>query len=304
MTSMLAKAQPSSYAHARPWPHATFFGLTRTLATMFPGVASPSLQGDPLLATHDIWKTLGTVPVLAGVTLCIRDRVVVGRRMGQIVALLGPSGIGKTTLLKVLAGLETPDRGLVFGPLGRPLALASVGMVFQSSPLLRHRTALDNLRVAGRILGLCAPSAHDRAMALLERFHLANRAHAYPAELSGGERQRIAIAQQIMVPRAVLLLDEPFSGLDPSAANQVRAAIVEAADADDCNTVVLVTHDIGAALAAADQVLVLGRAPHGAGAVVRCLYDLVDLGCCARAKRECGDATALHRELRSLFRAL
>ncbi len=224
---------------------------------MFPDVATSPLPGDPLVAAHDIWKTRRRRSRLGG-----SHGVHSGSHRGG--SAHGTGG-GPARAVRYWkddpaasprgARVSRPNRGSVVGPFGRPLEPGSVGVMFQHSPLLRHRTVLGNLTLAGNIRGLSAEVAKSRASGLLERFRVAHRASAYPAELSGGERQRLAVAQQMMVPRAVLLLDEPFSGLDPSAAETVRAAIVEAADADDCNTVMLVTHDVHAALAAADQVL-------------------------------------------------
>jgi NitT/TauT family transport system ATP-binding protein len=289
-----ASLQPSS-----------MFGLTRTLATLFPGQALPTLNGDALLSVQNVWKALGGEQILAGVSFDIRDRIVVGRRMGQIVGLLGPSGIGKTTLLRIIAALDRPDHGVVTGPFGFPVVAGCVGTVFQHSPLLRHRTVLGNLMVAGRVLGLSSTQAKARADQLLSRFRLAHRSGAYPAELSGGERQRAAIAQQIMLPRRLLLMDEPFSGLDPSAIEDVRAVLLETADADDANTILIVTHDIRTVLATADQVLALGRRPAGAGAIVRLSCDLVEHGYCRPGSREpAGDLRGLEAELRGLFREL
>jgi ABC-type nitrate/sulfonate/bicarbonate transport system ATPase subunit len=108
-----------------------------------------------------------------------------------------------------------------------------------------------------------------------------------------------------MVPRRLLLLDEPFSGLDPKAIEDVQAALLETADADDANTILFVTHDIRTALATADRVIVLGRRSAGPGAVVRLSCDLVETGYCSPGSREpAGDLRGLEAELRGLFREL
>jgi len=157
----------------------------------------------------------------------------------------------------------------------------SVGVVAQDYPLFLHRTVLGNLLVAGAQAGLSSPQARKKAMGLLERFGLAAIALEYRAQLSGGQRQRVAIAQQFMCSEHFLLLDEPFSGLDPLAADEVCALTQEVAHADDLNTIVVVTHDIWAAVTVADHLWLLGRDrdEHGApiaGARVQFTYDLIE----------------------------
>src|SRR5205814_292625 len=119
---------------------------------------------------------------------------------------------------------------------------------FQNYPLLRHRTVLSNLELAGAANGMARGDARKRALELLERFCLAERARFYPAQISGGQRQRVAIAQQLMHPKHLLLMDEPFSGLDPAALEQVMHLVVEVANMDELNTILIVTHDIRAAM--------------------------------------------------------
>jgi ABC-type nitrate/sulfonate/bicarbonate transport system ATPase subunit len=129
---------------------------------------------------------------------------------------------------------------------------------------VRHRTAEDNLLLAGAIAGLPKKRAQARARELLVRLELEDRAHLYPSALSGGQRQRVAVAQQLMAPRKLLLFDEPFSGLDPARIDEVCRLVVDVCskegDAQD-RVVVLVTHDVHAALAVSDVVMLLG---HGA----------------------------------------
>ena len=125
--------------------------------------------------------------------------------------------------------------------------------------------------------------ARRKAQELLERFGLAERAALYPAQLSGGQRQRVAIAQQFMCSEHFLLLDEPFSGLDPIAVGRVSAMLTEVANLDELNTIIVVTHDINAALEVADTVWLLGRDRDAAGkaipgARVQGTYDLMECG--------------------------
>jgi polar amino acid transport system ATP-binding protein/sulfate transport system ATP-binding protein len=208
---------------------------------------------ETLLAIHDVHAELGGRPVLRGVDAAIRNIVrpdVAGQ--GQVVGVLGPSGSGKTTLLRVLAGLAAPARGRVLVD-GAPVRPGAVGVVFQRCPLLEHRTVLGNL---------------------------AAREDAWPRELSGGERQRVAILQQLLCGHTFLLMDEPFSALDPLHKARACELIVEVSRLGERNTVVVVTHDIPEAAKVCDTLWLLGRerAPSGEpvpGSRIVETYDLI-----------------------------
>jgi NitT/TauT family transport system ATP-binding protein len=263
---------------------------------MIPGASI----GEVVLRVREVSIARGATRILDRVSFDVVDRIREGRITGQVVSLLGPSGVGKTTLLRVIAGLEAPARGEVVGPLGAPLDTHAVGLVFQHYPLLNHRTVEENLVVAGRIGGLDRVRVKKRARELLERLGLDTRADFYPAQLSGGQRQRVAIAQQLVLPRRVLLLDEPFSGLDPAAIADVASLVTEVADDHELNTVVVVTHDVRAALRVSDTILLLG--PGANGAQVTKTYDLVDLGVAWEHARPHAVADLEH-EIESRFRA-
>jgi polar amino acid transport system ATP-binding protein/sulfate transport system ATP-binding protein len=267
-------------------------------------------QGEVLLAAKEISLTLGGNKILSNVSFDVIDRVRPNVITGQIVALLGPSGVGKTRMIRIIAGLDPPDSGVVLGQNSTPVAPGSVGVVFQDYPLLRHRTVEDNLIVAGTMKGMKFVDAERHARELLEKFRLGERASFYPAQLSGGQRQRVAIAQQLVVPKHLLLMDEPFSGLDPAALDEVIRLLVEVANLDELNTILLVTHDIHSALVISDTVFMLGRdhAPDGKvvpGAKIQSTYDLVEKGLAWRADvEEDPKFIALEREVRSKFKEL
>ena len=239
-------------------------------------------KDEVLLDVAGVRLELGESLILEDLSFQVIDRVREGTITGQVVGLLGPSGVGKTRLLRIIAGLDVPDKGTVRGQNGAELDPGSVGFVFQDYPLLQHRTVRSNLELAGRIGGMTAEKAHKRASELLETFRLTDRGTFYPAQLSGGQRQRVAIAQQIMQPCRLLLMDEPFSGLDPEALDSVMRLIVEVANMDELNTIVLVTHDIRAAMVVSDTLHMLGRERKPdkpvTGARVVWSYDLVERG--------------------------
>jgi polar amino acid transport system ATP-binding protein/sulfate transport system ATP-binding protein len=176
--------------------------------------------------------------------------------------------------------------------------------------LLRHRTVMGNLVTAGVMNGMKRDDARAAAAALLKRFGLSERADFYPAQLSGGQRQRVAIAQQLVKQKVLLLMDEPFSGLDPSALDDVIKFMIQVRDMDELNTIVIVTHDIHAALTVSDTVFMLGRerAADGkvsSGAHIKQTYDLVDLGLAYRENLD--DAPPFHelqKKIKEQFKAL
>jgi NitT/TauT family transport system ATP-binding protein len=264
------------------------------------------VKDEVLLDVSDVHLTLGETVVLSDLSFRVVDRVREGTITGQVVGLLGPSGAGKTRLLRIIAGLDAPDRGKVRGKDGAALPAGSVGYVFQDYPLLEHRTVRGNLELAGRIGGMHHTTAHKRASELLEKFHLSDRGAFYPAQLSGGQRQRVAIAQQIMKPRQLLLMDEPFSGLDPAALDRVMKLIVEVANLDELNTIVLVTHDIRAAMAVSDTLHMLGHTRKDGGltpgARVIWSYDMVERGLAWRTDLESlPEFAALESEIKRRF---
>jgi NitT/TauT family transport system ATP-binding protein len=264
-----------------------------------------------LLKVENVSVAKSGVPILRDVNLEIRDIVRPDKTVGQVVGLLGPSGIGKTTLFRVLAGLDAPDTGKVLiGEEQKPVARGRVGVVAQHYPLFAHRTVLGNLMVAGKQAGLSGEQAREKAQGFLKRFGLEDKAKHYPPQLSGGQRQRVAIAQQFMCSENLLLLDEPFSGLDPMAVDRVSELLNEVACMHELNTIIVVTHDIGAALEVADTIWLMGRDrdPQGniiPGARIQESYNLIERGLAWRD----GIATTpefmlMMREIRARFPSL
>jgi polar amino acid transport system ATP-binding protein/sulfate transport system ATP-binding protein len=212
---------------------------------------------------------------------------------GQVVGFLGPSGIGKTQLFRIVSGLNKPTSGHVYinnCHCGRPdcgkdkceVRAGDVGVVAQSYPLFYHRTVKSNLMIAAMQTEKDSKVAMDKIMGYLTEFGLADKLLSYPGSLSGGQRQRIAIIQQILCSAHYILMDEPFSGLDPINLEKVASLIQQVANMDDLNTVIVVTHDVTAACAVADHIWMLGRDHDAAGATIDGSYivksyNLIDL---------------------------
>jgi glutamate transport system ATP-binding protein len=207
----------------------------------------------PLLALERVNKWFGDNHVLRDVTL--------GVERGEVVVVIGPSGSGKSTLCRCINRLETIDGGSIAldgVPLpeeGRALARlrADVGMVFQSFNLWAHRTVLDNVTLGPvKVRGVARREARERAMALLARVGIADKADRYPSELSGGQQQRAAIARALAMQPKLMLFDEPTSALDPETIREVLDVMVELAA--DGTTMLVVTHEMGFARSAARRV--------------------------------------------------
>ncbi|HEX8318309.1 ABC transporter ATP-binding protein [Longimicrobium sp.] len=219
-----------------------------------------------LLDLQGIEVHRGGVPVLRDLNAQVLDLVRPGMQQGQVVGLLGPSGVGKTTLFHVLAGLLRPDKGTVkVGDKGVPAAPGLVGVVAQNYVLFEHRSVLGNLVIAARQAGMDRKQAHEASMKYLERFGLAAHAEKFPLQLSGGQRQRVAIAQQLLCSELYLVMDEPFSGLDVIQQENVQKLILEVSRTHDHNTIIVVTHDVSAAVAVSDTIWLMGRDRDAAG---------------------------------------
>jgi len=181
-----------------------------------------------MIRVRGVHKTFGKAHTLRGVDLEVRE--------GEVVALMGASGGGKSTLLRCIAGLEQPDQGAI------ELGTKDIGMVFQAAHLFGHMTALDNVALAPML-----SKRHTRAAALklaqtlLDDQGVGHRAHALPKELSGGEAQRVSIARALAMAPKIWLLDEPTSALDEDRTRDICAMLK--AQVETGATVLLVSHD-------------------------------------------------------------
>ncbi len=238
-------------------------------------------RAETLLKVSDLSVTY-TMPILKGVSFEIKDIKRPGLTQGQKVALLAPSGMGKTQLFKRLAGLEPPSSGtILIGAEQKPVKAGMVGVVPQNYLLFDHYTIMQSLMVAAGMRDKSPVRCTARCLELLESFGLTDKANSYPGELSGGQRQRVSIAEQLLSSNHFLLMDEPFSGLDILMKKVVCNVIDAVASRDELNTIIFSTHDIESAVMIADTILVLGRDrdDHGniiPGAKIKTTIDLID----------------------------
>jgi sulfate transport system ATP-binding protein len=206
------------------------------------------------IIVRDVGKSFGDFAALTDVSVEIPT--------GSLTALLGPSGGGKSTLLRVIAGLESPDSGSVEIE-GRnattlPPQNRGVGFVFQHYAAFKHLTVERNVAFGLEIRKRPKPEIKDKVRELLELVHLEQFAHRYPAQLSGGQRQRMALARALAVEPQVLLLDEPFGALDAQVRKELRAWLRRLHDKVHVTTV-FVTHDQEEAMEVADSIVVMAN---------------------------------------------
>jgi ABC-type nitrate/sulfonate/bicarbonate transport system ATPase subunit len=217
------------------------------------------------------------LPVLSEVSLSVKNI----QHKPQILSILGPSGGGKTTLLRILAGLDKPDSGEVSideaGKM-RGVKIGDIGVVFQRYPLFDDRNVLQNLVEPALNSGLNGSEARAKAEKFLDEFGLEQQASSFPLQLSGGQRQRVAIAQQLIQDRHYVILDEPFSGLDPNNIHNVISLLQRIANQHTKNTFIIVTHDITSALIISDRVVILGKTSPNEGSKIVKDYDLIKEG--------------------------
>lgn len=218
-------------------------------------------EGAPVISVRNLHKSYGEHLVLSDISLDVHA--------GEVVAIIGPSGGGKSTLLRCVNYLEQPTSGSVQVSGEQVAARAThptktellavrrkIGMVFQSFNLFPHLTVLQNVTVAQRlVIGRDKDEAEERALALLERTGVAGKAQSYPAQCSGGQQQRVAIARALALDPVAMLFDEPTSALDPEVGVEVLAVMKELAA--DGMTMAVVTHEMGFASKVADTVVLL-----------------------------------------------
>ncbi|MCP5340521.1 MAG: ABC transporter ATP-binding protein [Sinobacteraceae bacterium] len=216
------------------------------------------------IQVRNLWQTYGDQVVLENLRVDIEE--------GEFCALVGASGCGKSTFLRMLLGQEAPSRGKILLD-GKPLPAepdASRGIVFQRYSVLPHLSVLDNVALGlelprapflGRLFGSAKTDASDQASVLLKRVGLEHSLDKYPSQLSGGMQQRLAIAQALIMKPRMLLLDEPFGALDPGIRKDMHALLLELWQ-ETRLTVLMVTHDLSEGFTLGTRLLVFDKVRH------------------------------------------
>jgi len=214
------------------------------------------MENNTVIQVRDLKKDFGEIAVLKGIDMDIHK--------GDVVCVIGASGSGKSTFLRCLNMLEIPtggdiifeDANLTSDKVDLNLHRQKMGMVFQQFNLFPHLTILENLTLAPMMLKkLPKADAEEKALALLDRVGLADRAKDYPNQLSGGQKQRVAIVRALCMEPEVMLFDEPTSALDPEMVGEVLEVMKDLAKAG--MTMVVVTHEMGFAREVSNRVVFL-----------------------------------------------
>lgn len=232
------------------------------------------------ISVHNVWQQYDDQVVLEGLNLSVAE--------GEFCTLVGASGCGKSTFLRLLLGQEVPSRGSILLD-GQPLASepdASRGVVFQRYSVFPHLSVLDNVAlglelprsaILGRLFGNAKREAREQASVLLHKVGLGHALNKYPTQLSGGMQQRLAIAQALIMKPRVLLLDEPFGALDPGIRKDMHGLLLELWQ-ETRLTVFMVTHDLSEGFNLGTRLLVFDKIrhdPHAPGAYgARITYDI------------------------------
>jgi ABC-type nitrate/sulfonate/bicarbonate transport system ATPase subunit len=251
-----------------------------------PGMINPEMKkeysiGEPLITIQDVSLKYGETQILRDINHVIKNVVRPGMIQGQIIALIGKSGVGKSQLFRILSGLMKPTTGKVLVDIDQhEVNPGEVGIIPQNYILFPHKTIYQNLK--------CGSSHSPQKLSgtdqdtLIHRyaddFQLTEHLGKYPAQLSGGQRQRASIIQQVLTDNKFILLDEPFSGLDSVLIDKVIDLLNKISVLNELNTLVIVSHDIPSSLAIADEVCILAKEEGKEGATITKQYDLKSMG--------------------------
>lgn len=212
----------------------------------------------PVIKIDHVWKYFDELPALQDVSLNVYP--------GQRVVIIGPSGSGKSTLLRSINRLEEIDQGIIevegVDVHSREHDInrirQNLGMVFQQFNLFPHKTVLQNLTMAPiKLRNTPRMEAEERALVLLKKVGISDKANVYPAMLSGGQQQRVAIARALAMKPDIMLFDEPTSALDPEMVGEVLDVMVNLAE--EGMTMICVTHEMGFARTVADRVIFMDK---------------------------------------------
>ncbi|MBS1511899.1 MAG: ABC transporter ATP-binding protein [Bacteroidetes bacterium] len=229
-----------------------------------------------LLSANNIGLSYGENIILRDINFCIKDIVRPGMQQGQVVSLIGRSGIGKTQLFKILSGLQQPSNGTVTIHDNEQVKAGDMGVIFQNYYLFEWRTVYQSLLLAAVKNPLIKGKEKEMIEQYAQSFQLTDALKKYPQQLSGGQRQRASIIQQLLKGSNFLLLDEPFSGLDVCVLDKVTDLLLQVSTSDELKTLIIVSHDIATSVAISDTVLIMGNEIGKPGATIKKEIDLIE----------------------------
>lgn len=237
---------------------------------------------DLLLKVENVNLFYGPRHILRDINMEVRNiERAGGVSQGQVVALIGRSGLGKTQLFRILSGLMPPTSGTVLIDVDQhPVHAGQVGIIPQEYILFNHHTVYQNLQLGAKHSPVkrTPKEAKEIIDQYVSDFELTEHIEKYPMQLSGGQRQRVSIIQQVLTDNKFILLDEPFSGLDRVMIRKVTDLLIKVSTLNEFNTLVIVSHDLESSMALADTVLILATETGKEGATFTHNYDLKEMG--------------------------
>lgn len=236
---------------------------------------------DEILRAEKVGLTYGDKVILRDINFSIHNIVRPDLCQGQVVSLIGRSGIGKTQLFKILSGMNKPTTGAVLiGADMHEVKEGEVGVVSQNYILFNHRSIRRNLEIALAHNDKNYTEADKKSIIkdYADKFNLSEHLDKYPMQLSGGQRQRVSILQQALTSNKFILLDEPFSGLDALVIDKVVDLLLKISTLDELSTLIIISHDIENSLAISDTVFIMANQPNKQGATITEKLDLIELG--------------------------
>ena len=234
------------------------------------------IKKQELLRAENVCLAYNNKPVLRDICFSIKDIVRPGVTQGQVVSLVGRSGIGKTQLFKILSGLQQPGSGKVIINGNKEVEAGDMGVVFQNYYLFEWRTMYQSLLLSAKQNKKLQGNEKEVVEKWADEFGLTDILHHYPQQVSGGQRQRASIIQQLLKDSNFLLLDEPFSGLDICVLDKVVNMLLQVSLSDELKTLIIVSHDIETSVAISDTVFILGKENGKKGATIRQEIDLIE----------------------------
>lgn len=231
---------------------------------------------ETILKAENVSLCYGNKTILHDINFNIKNIVRPNMTQGQVVSLVGRSGIGKTQLFKLLSGLQAPTTGTISIYENKPVTAGDMGVIFQNYYLFEWRTVYQSMLLAAKQNEALKAKEKNAIEEYAAHFDLKEHLHLYPQQLSGGQRQRASIIQQMLKGSDFLLLDEPFSGLDVCVLDKVVDLLIDVSLADELKTLIIVSHDIATAVAISDTVFILGMTEDKCGSTIKKEIDLIE----------------------------
>ncbi len=234
------------------------------------------IKKETVLQAKNVGLSYDGKPILRDINFEIKNIVRPDINQGQVISLIGRSGIGKTQLFKLLSGLQTPTTGEILIHGDQKVKPGDMGVIFQNYYLFEWRAIHTSLMLAAKKNPLLKGKEKEAIDAYASDFDLTDHLQKYPQQLSGGQRQRVSIIQQLLKGSDFLLLDEPFSGLDVVVLDKVVELLLKVSVSDDLKTLIIVSHDIATSVAISDTVFILGEEKGKPGSTIVKEIDLIE----------------------------